>query len=263
MDFSPSISCNPPDLAPGAMGLYRPRMQVRRAQRHESGFWVEPPAIERMRKPVIFANHGLEVRYGIGPNIIEEDPNVRFYEGAAHFVDVATGRVLGVVEFDVLQNPGDPLHDHDYLFVLDEHATSYDFGTTLTSCFSSLSHLFYSGRSAIKIERLEFLPNTRLKGRGMEIGLDFLELLDRKFDANVIIFEPYPLQYRTTCVGTEEPGEIRDEDGYAMDLAKLTARYKKHWGAASLGDHQHMFCTVYNEFTLLATTNRWQCTGPT
>lgn len=227
---------------------------VHRAQRFPNQLWTEPR--EPRGRPVRLAwpDFQLLVDIAVDTNLTGYR-DITFREGAVRFRDEKSSKLLGVAEFELFQSPGGRYSNKDYLYTLEVGegescgaSRPTALAATLQKHFGDIANAFYAGRTVVNFYRLELVPGSRLKGRGLSLGLELMAYLQAKYKAAFFVLEPFPLQHYFIHDGRQpKPGELRDDEGYAAGKAKLTSLYETHWDAVAL-DEDTMLCSQVNVF---------------
>jgi len=247
------VLCVSPAERGGPTGTFR----LHRAGRHDSGFWTEPPSPCGALTHVLVPEFDLDLDLEVTGELLVDD-DVQWRKGAAWVRRHLSRKVLGVAEFQLLQNPGRRVDDDTFVMTAGELSReAFDFTYRLATHFSPISRLFDVDRSMVYFQRLELFPTVLTKASGAKLGLVLMKHLERQYGAGLFVFEPLPMQYRT-CGATDcpDPGEVRDEYRFELAKAKLKAHYQKHWGANELSD-ELMFCSSRNEFAYSERTRSW------
>lgn len=209
-------------------------LHVHRAERHSSGFWTEPPlALLKSRPAKWFSTPGYSAELETSPNGLFGNTEMGCYSGVLRIWHQADKRLVGVGEFQLLTSPGGQFSDEDYERTLGIACDfdPMDFAGPCKVAFGSLAAVFEVGRSVVCFHRLELLPDSGLKGLGVEVGRNLMRHLSRYYGAAAFIVEPFPLQYLDRSCSSLEPGEVADEAGFGAAKTKLWQLYEREWGA--------------------------------
>lgn len=221
-------------------------IQILHTKRDESGFWRKPPYCYGRTVPFDLVGFPeVTVSFELSTNLLYGNRAIRYRSGILWLRDSATGTLIGFVELQMLESPGGLFSDLRYHEDIQGDCAEdpIDFVGDVRRIFMTLGGMFLANKAVVHINRVELLPGSCLKGKGLALARAFMDYLQIKYKVALFYFDPFPLQYRLKNPDYElKADESADPDGFATCKEKLMRTYHYAWGAF-IGDELTMFCT--------------------
>lgn len=214
--------------------------------RHLSGFWSSPPFNETKPKVLDWAQfEGFFVTIELSINMLDGVRAMRYKYGVLRVHREVDKALVAIADFHMLESPGGVYEDDAYEETIEFACTDtpHEFVEKCQLIFGSVGAVFDVSKAIVHLNRLELLPDSGLKGRGLELGTALIEHLDKKYKVGAFYFDPFPLQYVVLDPSELKAGEVADEVGFQAGKKKLSELYARAWGACEV-DSLTMVCSL-------------------